>query len=211
MRMAELSKTSGVSIPTIKYYLREGLLPAGEHTKTNQANYSDHHLMRLKLIGVMSGVARLSLAEIKVVLNELDGPGSVLDSMAVMQSALVGRPTHEARTHSEESQRILDQIIEDRGWQVNRETGAYPAAVNAIANLHTTDLNWTGETLGEYAKHAEVIGGLDVGSLDLEGPSETLLVQMIEGTLLRRQLLDALTLLAQQHTSRVRMAENGAE
>src|SRR2546430_1153453 len=29
MRMGELSRRSGVSVPTIKYYLREGLLPAG--------------------------------------------------------------------------------------------------------------------------------------------------------------------------------------
>ena len=37
MRIAELSQTTGVPVPTIKYYLREGLLPAGELTSPNQA------------------------------------------------------------------------------------------------------------------------------------------------------------------------------
>ena len=35
MRIAELSQTTGVPVPTIKYYLREGLLPSGELTSPN--------------------------------------------------------------------------------------------------------------------------------------------------------------------------------
>ncbi|WP_079051275.1 MerR family DNA-binding transcriptional regulator [Streptomyces curacoi] len=37
MKISELSRRSGVSIPTIKYYLRDGLLPHGQATATNQA------------------------------------------------------------------------------------------------------------------------------------------------------------------------------
>lgn len=106
VRMSELSRISGVSVPTIKYYLREGLLPSGEQTKANRASYSESHLTRLKLIAVMSGIARLSLAEIKIVLDELDGPGSVVDTMAVMQNALAGRPSREAEAFAEDSRRI---------------------------------------------------------------------------------------------------------
>ena len=47
MRIAELSRRSGVSVPTIKYYLREGLLAAGERTGPNQARYDEAHLRRL--------------------------------------------------------------------------------------------------------------------------------------------------------------------
>ena len=39
VRIAELSSRSGTSIPSIKYYLREGLLPAGTSTGRNQADY----------------------------------------------------------------------------------------------------------------------------------------------------------------------------
>src|ERR1700716_801088 len=44
MRMAELSAESGVPVATIKYYLREGLLPPGERTSRNQARYDDVHV-----------------------------------------------------------------------------------------------------------------------------------------------------------------------
>ncbi len=46
MRISELSRRSGVSIPTIKYYLRDGLLPAGRATAANQADYDEDHLRR---------------------------------------------------------------------------------------------------------------------------------------------------------------------
>ena len=46
MRIAELSQKTGVPVPTIKYYLREGLLPAGELTSPNQAHYDDRHVQR---------------------------------------------------------------------------------------------------------------------------------------------------------------------
>ena len=43
--MGELSRRSGVPIPTIKFYLREGLLPPGVATAANQADYDEEHLL----------------------------------------------------------------------------------------------------------------------------------------------------------------------
>lgn len=103
----------------------------------------EEHLTRLKLIGVMGGLARLSLVEIRVVLAVLDGPGSLLDSMSVMQNVLVGRQSREAESHRDDA---------------------------------------------------------------LDGPSEVVLVQLVTGTLLRSQLVDAVVLLARQHTTREWMA-----
>lgn len=44
MRLSELSKQSGVTTATIKYYLREGLLPPGERVTATQAEYDESHL-----------------------------------------------------------------------------------------------------------------------------------------------------------------------
>ncbi|MDO5668463.1 MAG: MerR family transcriptional regulator [Corynebacterium sp.] len=206
--MAELSRRSGVSVPTIKFYLREGLLPAGRRTKTNQAFYSDEHVTRLKLIAVLSGTARLSLAEVKNVLAELDGPNNVLEAMATMQDSLVTEGTPEAETHVDEAVQLMDDIVGRRGWIVRPDSAAYRSAVRALAELHTTDLAWTPEMMHEYADHAEQMGALDVATLDVEGPEEDLLVQIVMGTLLRRQLVDSFILLAQQHNARVRYGAN---
>ena len=53
IRISELSRRSGVPVPTIKFYIREGILSRGESTAPNQARYSEEHLNRLALIGAL--------------------------------------------------------------------------------------------------------------------------------------------------------------
>ena len=54
MKMSQLCETSGVSVPSIKFYLREGLLPAGERTSATQAEYGPEHVERLRLIRALT-------------------------------------------------------------------------------------------------------------------------------------------------------------
>lgn len=72
MRLAELSQRSGIPRSTIKFYLREGMLPAGEARARNQAEYGQRHLERLELIRVLREVTGLSLDVIARVTKELD-------------------------------------------------------------------------------------------------------------------------------------------
>jgi DNA-binding transcriptional MerR regulator len=72
MRLAELSRRSGATRSTIKFYLREGLLPAGEPTGRNQALYGERHLERLALIRALREVAGLPLEVVARVTAELD-------------------------------------------------------------------------------------------------------------------------------------------
>lgn len=58
-------------MPTIKYYLREGLLAAGELTSPNQAHYGPGHERRLRLIRALLDVGGLSLAAIGEVLQAM--------------------------------------------------------------------------------------------------------------------------------------------
>lgn len=88
--MAELSRRSGLSVPTIKYYLREGLLQPGRRTSVNQARYDDAHLERLRLIRALVKVAGLPLDKVREVVQAVSIESSVLDAMGVTQDALVG-------------------------------------------------------------------------------------------------------------------------
>src|SRR5439155_716721 len=64
MKMSELSRASGVPIATIKFYLREKLLPAGRATAATQAQYDEKHLARLRLIRALVDVGGLPLAAV---------------------------------------------------------------------------------------------------------------------------------------------------
>src|SRR5262245_60997125 len=83
IKIADLSRRSGVSIPTIKFYIREGLLPRGEHTAPNQARYADTHLERLALIATLQR-AGLNLDVIGRALRAMDSmQGDTPDFMAI--------------------------------------------------------------------------------------------------------------------------------
>jgi DNA-binding transcriptional MerR regulator len=93
MRMAELSAESGVPVATVKYYLREGLLPAGRRIGPNQAQYSRGHLKRLRLVCALREIGGLSLAEVAEVLAVLDAGRESPVVLGVAQDGRIsGRP-----------------------------------------------------------------------------------------------------------------------
>ena len=66
MRISELSRESGVPVATIKFYLRERLLPDGVLTSATQAQYDETHVARLRLVRALIGPGGLSIAAARV-------------------------------------------------------------------------------------------------------------------------------------------------
>ncbi|WP_258041716.1 MerR family transcriptional regulator [Brevibacterium sediminis] len=195
MRMAELSRRSGLSVPTIKYYLREGLLQPGRRTSVNQAIYDRTHLERLRLIGALTSVAGLPLAKVRAVVDAVDGQASEVEAMGVVQDALID----EAETDDTAASAILDRAITARGWHCAKSSPAYRAAVNAVAKLTTENLTPILDRLDAYVEAAEDVGRADLDAISDAVSLEERIRGVVLGSVLRRPLLEALVLLAQQH------------
>jgi DNA-binding transcriptional MerR regulator len=90
MRMAELARRSGIAVSTIKYYLRAGLLPPGHVTARNQAEYTERHLHRLRLIDTLVGLGGLPVTAAGSIL-------AAVDDLRVPAGALVGTVQSAAR------------------------------------------------------------------------------------------------------------------
>jgi DNA-binding transcriptional MerR regulator len=73
MRMRELEKASGVGRETIRYYIREGLLPEPDRASRNSASYSESHVARLRAIKRLQEERFLPLAVIRSLLDAEDG------------------------------------------------------------------------------------------------------------------------------------------
>lgn len=73
MRMRELEKRTGVGRETIRFYIREGLLPEPERASRNSASYTDDHVARLRAIKRLQEERFLPLAVIKNLLDASDG------------------------------------------------------------------------------------------------------------------------------------------
>ena len=85
MRIGELSRRTGVPVPTIKYYVREGLLPAGQLTSPNQASYDDAHERRLRLIRALLDVGGLKVAAIAAGADAICVGGGLADEETVLR------------------------------------------------------------------------------------------------------------------------------
>src|SRR3954447_19100510 len=81
MRIAELSATTGVPVPTIKYSLRERLLPPGERSAPNQASYGEPHVRRLRLIRAMIEIGGVPVAGVREVLRAVDATDTPVNHM----------------------------------------------------------------------------------------------------------------------------------
>lgn len=78
MLLAELAKVSGTSAASIKYYRREGLLPAGQHVTATRQEYGQRHVERLQLIQVLREMVGAPIARIGRLTAILDDPDAGL-------------------------------------------------------------------------------------------------------------------------------------
>ncbi len=75
MKIGGLSAASSTSIETIRFYEKEGLLPAPARTQGNFRIYESEHLERLQLIRYCRGLD-MSLDEVRVLLRVKDSPSA---------------------------------------------------------------------------------------------------------------------------------------
>jgi len=201
MRIAELSRHTGVPVPTIKYYLREGLLPAGELTSPNQARYDDRHVQRLRLVRVLLDVGRLPIATIRQLLSALDEPDPDVHRVlgTALPTAVSGKDSLDP--DGVEAARVrIDKLVQERAWLVGRETTARQGAAEALAAFEQVGAD-VGMLLEQYADVAETIAGHDLDFVGRAPDAEGMLYHAVVGSILGDALLAALRRMAQEHES----------
>ena len=88
--MGELSQVTGVAVATLKFYLRERLLHAGEATAVNQADYDESHVKRVKLVQALLHLGRLSVADARRVIAAVDDEAlPIHEAFGIAQDAMV--------------------------------------------------------------------------------------------------------------------------
>jgi DNA-binding transcriptional MerR regulator len=207
MRIAELSRRSGVSVPTIKYYLREGLLPPGERTSPNQALYNDGHVRRLRLIRALTEIGDLSIAETRDVLASMDSPAKTLHETLGKAHYAVS-PTFERRADATSWARAAEEaaeLVRRRGWQVKADNPALELLTQVLATFHELGQHDLVGLLDEYAAAAERLADSEVKAVLARPDLESMLEGVVIGTALGDTLVAALRRLAQTDVS-ARMA-----
>lgn len=89
MKMKELEAATGIGRETIRYYIREGLLPEPVRPKRNVANYGKEHVKRLNLIRRLQQERHLPLSVIKSIVDAgLDQPQGGFEALIGLEVAM---------------------------------------------------------------------------------------------------------------------------
>ncbi|MFE5948204.1 MerR family transcriptional regulator [Streptomyces sp. NPDC056480] len=202
MRIGELSRRTGVSIPTIKFYVREGLLPAGELTSPNQASYGDAHVQRLRLIRALLDVGGLSVAAIREVILAIDDPErSVHKLLGTVASGLVPRYDGESHAGIEDARKQVAALIAARGWRVQQGNPAAEALAVALAAVDKAGHGGFSQVLDAYADAAEQVARADLNYVAGNVAREVLVESVVVGTVIGDAIFSALRRMAQTDTS----------
>lgn len=204
MRISDLSRESGVPIPTIKFYLREGLLPAGRRTAPNQATYDAGHLRRLNLVRVLVEVGGLSLTAVRRVLEALERSDAPLhEALAEAHTAL---RRYEPATDPQlpATRAVTDAWLLRLGW--NLAPGSPARDDLGAALLALRQLGWSvgPEVFERYAVHADALAAAEIAYVAGTDDPERAVEATVIGTVVFERALVALRRLAQEHHSRIR-------
>jgi DNA-binding transcriptional MerR regulator len=200
MRMSELSRRSGVSVATIKYYLREGLLPPGRRLSATQAEYGERHLRQLRLIRALTGVRGLSVGTTREVLTALDEhTGDTHVTLGLVLGSI--RPDGDGERDSTGAAAEVDALVGELGWEVHDEAPARDALAETLTALRDVGVPLDRHDLLPYARLAERTAELDLGQLDgIENPLEAAERALLLTVLLEPALM-ALRRMAQENES----------
>jgi DNA-binding transcriptional MerR regulator len=206
VRMAELSQRSGVPIATIKYYLREGLLPPGAVVSATRAEYDQGHLRRLRLIRALVEVGGVPVAGIGAILSRVDDASvSPHEMLGAVQYALGPGPAADAGQGARDPDRVAADaevagLIDEMGWQITPQAPARGLLAAALAALRRTDAAPAGPPLRVYAEAMARLAAAEVSSISRENRSE-LAESAIVGMVLYERVLIAVHRLAQEDAS----------
>ncbi|WP_051166290.1 MerR family transcriptional regulator [Amycolatopsis orientalis] len=195
--MAELSAESGIPVATIKYYLREGLLPAGERTSPNQARYGEEHVRRLKLIRALVEIGGLSVATVREVVAAVDSDRAAYNVLGVMQRALSGAAVDVAGDDREWALELLGPLAREHGWKFRDDDPVVESLVGTVCTIRALGHQVLLDQLGRYADLADRIAEVDLDTVAAVGSMDRIVEAAVVGTVLGDRLFEGLRRLAQ--------------
>jgi DNA-binding transcriptional MerR regulator len=208
VRISELARRTGVPVATIKYYLREGLLFAGEQTAPNQARYGEEHEQRLRLVRTLREVGGLGIEASREVVAALDDPErSLHEVLGAAHRALAPRVDGAPEADAAGS---VDELLEDLGWQVSPTAPALAELARVLTSLRALGRDVDAGILRRHAEAIDALAAFEVDSVAEEGSRAAAVESLVIGTVVFERALVALRRLAHEHHSGRRASTAGA-
>lgn len=205
--MADLSSVSGVPIATIKFYLREGILPLGDLTRPNQAVYGAAHVERLRLTRALTTTGGLSVAAVKRVLTAIDSDDPLAEVFEVAQQTV--SVEHDGAEIRDEAWERVDALT--RGWRVSPGNPGRVEAARILETLASLRIPLSDAWTSDYADAALAAAKADLDEIELRTDRDSRAETVVVGTVLGDALFAALRRAAQEHETSGRFAPRAGD
>lgn len=192
MRISELSRRTGVTVATVKHYLREGLLHPGELTSATQARYDEDHVARLRLVRSLLGPGGLSIARARHVLHAIDDPPTEPVELLGVAAAAVRAPV-EVRPHPG-----VHALVERWGWSTDEASCPdHQVLADALAAVDAAGFEPPPAVLDAYAAAMDEVARAELAHVPT-GSLAAAVRYVVLGVVLNEPVLLAMRRLAEQ-------------
>lgn len=212
MRISELAEQSGATVATIKYYLREGLLPPGSKVGERRAEYGDRHVARLRLLRVLREVGDIPVSGLKQVVDAIDNESL---STHEMNGAAYDALVRTSGAVNAEMRVLAARVVQEAGWtHVRPESPALDelaGLLSVIIDLGALpDMNHAATYFGLI----DALATYEVSRLDTAEriqDRDAAVQQMVIGQVVFGELLLSLRRIAHEHHSALRFLDEPPE
>jgi DNA-binding transcriptional MerR regulator len=199
MLVSELADRADVPLATVKYYLREGLLPAGETTGPRRAEYDETHVRRLRVLRLLREVGAVPVTSLRQVIEALEEEElPVHDVMTLVADVISEDP--ETQHQDGTALDVVDEVFLRIGWEVRPESIDRQRLASLVALLNGPGpLAASVEILTFYAAAADRLAQAEIALLDPSTERSQLLEQMVTGSVVYGQVFGLLRQLGHEH------------
>lgn len=200
MLVSELAERADVPLATVKYYLREGLLPAGETTGPRRAEYDESHLRRLRVLRLLREVGEVPVASLRQIVDALDDEDlPIHDAMTVIADVITAGP--EPGAHDRDALAMVDELFASMGWHGIRPESVDRLRLAALVSMLNGPgpLGASADGLRFYAGIADHLARTEISLVDHSVDRSRLLEDMVTGSVIYGQVFQLLRQLGHEH------------
>lgn len=198
MRISELAAAADMSLATVKYYLRIGLLPAGERVSTTESRYGKAQLRRLRLIRALREVVDLPIDRIADVLSAIDEPSeTAYQTLGRAMGALAAAEPNPTDSPDPEPYPRAHAAIQKLGLTYDPEFPAVGQLDRALAAADSVGVPVDDERLAVLGEHLMALAEFDLSRMPAD-PAAAVEYAVL-GTALHEPVVLALRRISHQH------------
>lgn len=201
MQVSELVRATSVPLATVKYYLREGLLPAARKLTARSSEYGEEHVRRLTLLRMLREIGAIPVGRLRELVDAVDNPRLSEHEVFARASDAIASSAIPPEQADAESRALVDEVLDAIGWSgVRRDAVDVDNLARVVAQIRRTGLFVvTAESLAYYATAADAIGRTEIARLPDTDDRAVRLERMVVGTVAYGRVLTILRRLSEEH------------